>query len=897
MHYAAISLISQQNGSDTNPHYSLHLDQAYQQSLGSIKELEAVLTSLSSSSRQYVLFLLDGFDEIATQNHAIDTISEDIRQLGNSFSWILSSRYTGFYGNVNHDSCYEMVSLNKEGIEELVTSWFSNALLPQKDLATQLVLKQINENSRLRDTARNPFLLTLLCYVQSTNLKQLLPLQRSDIYAGIINLIRKQLRFVQHDPTLFQKLELDYLSSFCHFLYTQVENAPLQIFELDHWNESSTEQSPPDFNKHFLPSRLIHSWQQDGDYHFTHLTFQEYLIALHLSKQPFESVRQHLFNPQWKVIYRFLAGIYGRQAKQDNYIGLMKALLDPVDKMGLLYIEASQLLIETGIEDSSQILGYDLREKLWEIWTGNAPYARESAGEALAILSPHYVIRALLISLEQASAPAILIIRSITLLGLVDDPEADELLVDLYQSENDKYAIAALAAMAEKNTSSIRAAVLNLYLQDKPRWFSRLCRMAEKSKHKSFLPHLTPYLSFRPDNLEDYEALFKAFTAIGAVSTDQDLITFIKQYSVETLTYEALEAVISLRTSRIKAWLIETMHGASHSVQNSLIYLAIQHSLFSPEQTAEYLHAKDPEDQHAYVNAIHLQLENGIQPSELVAKTIAEIAFSSSPNNVRAFTVLRDLDVHKPNDKRLANFNKKQCRHYLDHPELEMVTNAMDILAGLKDVQSFDKILNMAMTYDLSTRVVAIQVLCDYHETFPDIVRNNLHKIYKLEKNANTYLAREALTTLGKISIEELIPYYDDPETQEVLMKFCTTEGSLLFDDYFIDRLGQKHYWKTSPNSAPALDPNIDAIDQLDSLRNLCNYLLKTGQAQLTAKRENNDPPPLFNKNTGTNISFNSIDINTGKRFLNGGKLRADPATKLFNRVSQKFSKHLQPPQ
>jgi len=399
IHYAVATLVSQNTASNVSPNFSLLMrekDEAYKDEKNFIKELEGVLAYISSTDRKHVLFLLDGLDEIASNEEATTIVSEDIRYLGKGFSWVLTSRHTGFYSNLEEDIRYEVVSLHNDGIQELVTNWFKHTQQSNSTQKTKFIIDQIWNNSRLLEMARNPFLLTLLCYVQNFNEDKLLPLQRHEIYSEIVDLIRKQLRTKEKNNILFGKPELKYLERFCYYLYQEVENAPLQLFEQEHWVECAAPETPPDFNKHFLSSRLLKEWKTRGDYHFVHLTFQEYFIAQHISGFSFDEAIAHIHNPQWRVVYRFLAGIYSKHKNKELIYKLVQHLLNPVDVMGLLYIEASMLLVEAEIEDSSSFLGYDIREKLWDIWCKDKSYLKNGAAEALSQLSPDFVVRAYL---------------------------------------------------------------------------------------------------------------------------------------------------------------------------------------------------------------------------------------------------------------------------------------------------------------------------------------------------------------------------------------------------------------------------------------------------------------------------------------------------------------------
>jgi len=854
------------------------------------EKLAAILAELTFGEHKNILFLLDGFDEIATQNEAIDTVSAEIKQLSKQFSWILTSRHTGFYGGLNEDVCYEVVSLNNAGIEELVSSWFKNSGHESHKLGKKIILNQLQINPRLRDMARNPFLLTLLCYVQHSDLTQLLPLQRNDVYAKIIDLIRQQLRMVKRDDNLFRNKELTYIAKFCHYLYTDADNAPIQIFEYDHWDDCALPNDPPDFKKHIHPSRLISSWQQGGNFHFTHLTFQEYFIALHLSKEDFEKIKDYHFLPYWKVVFRFLAGIYAKQKDKMNYSHLLQSLLSPVDKSGVLYVEVSHYLIEAGIEDSTPILGYDLREKLWTIWESKAAYAKESAGEALAILSPDYIIE----KINQRFYNNNEISSFIELLGMIDTPESDKLLIDLLSSEDNEHKKEAISAIAEKNTYTIRNAVIEYYLKNKLHNFTEFCRIAKQTKHSCFIPHLKECLKTPPKLLKEYKELFEAITAINTTELDDVLLNFIKQYKLEELTLPLIQALTSSKTEKIRHW-INTIIPTKHpKINQHIIASAIQHDLLNNQDIINYLKSTDTSAQSAYLRAIVYRIGTGNYPNEPILRTIANIAFSCTQNSVRALTILEQSYFENVlNEEELKRY-KDTCRNYIYSDDIEMSLSVTAILSRLHDEQSFQIILDMMYT------APAINELLEYKNIYPTKIKNTLHQLYaQARKGDNIYFIENILSALARIDINEMLKYSNDPciNITDILAKYSAMEGVLIFDDYYIDKLGAKHALKLSKNTPPPylkkLDKNCPAEQQENAIRQICHYLLDTRRACKTSAKKNASLPSLFTKPaTGTNENqFGySVNINTGNKFLEGKKkIRSEKMEKIMNRLYEKF--------
>ncbi len=901
LHYIAITLSSIADNTNFPMQHSLYLGSTYTEGKREIDAIENVLSYLSSAEQKNVIFLLDGFDEIATSFNAVETVSEEIRLLGMGFSWVLTSRFTGFYGGINEDICYEVVSLDKRGIEALVTNWFRNTKQEQAEEKAQSVIKQVNNNTKLRDIARNPFLLTLLCYVQNYNQQLLLPVQRSDVYAELIKLIQQQLRTKQCDNTLFRKFELDYVCRFSHYLYTEVDNAPLQVFEYEHWDACAAPDIPPDLDKHFLASRLLSNWRQKGDFYFIHLTFQEYFIALYLSNQAALNIKEHIFIPQWRMVYRFLAGIYGKKRDKKDIATLIRGLLEPVDKQGLLYIEAANLLVEAGIEDSLPILGYDLRHKLWGIWCDGADYTSESAGEALAKLSFYYLIDKIEELLEEQPTSTFTK-DSISLLGLVENSEADDFLLQLYQSNAQKQQLGAINAIASKNTREIRERVTSLFLEDNNKWFTSLCHIAKLSGHSDYLKVLNACLNALPEDLSKYNDLFDVITIVQDESFAEKLLYFIQSYPVDVLTDSLLESFVSLSTIMVKEWLDNVLLEVSSSTlfYKRVLYYAISYGLLNDSLMLDALeHHSDEPIKYNPLNAISKAATNNVFiANDLIAK-VAELALSNRSCSIDALAALaRIAGSSNKYDALILNYIG-DISSYIHDYDVEVVEFAFEILSKQCKPNIFRITCDFIKSHSyFPSRLIALKSLKGYKYSYGDQVVALLHGLCADEMKSTTkgnkasYLAHEAVEMLAFFNIKEIFKYANVLDFNRALEKCCAIYGVLLFDDCYIDNDGLLNNFEKSsvPAEYELLNASVPAVDQLRQLRGVCNYLLAKKMVCKTANHANTQPPPLFNKPSGSSQSFsNGVNVNTGNKFLNGEAIGEHSAKKILARVKEIF--------
>lgn len=887
LHYSSILICSMQAQKDFSSQISLFLHDAYRRNQEKIASFETTLQYLAGHKKGHILFLLDGLDEIATNQTAIQIITEDIRELSRSFSWILTSRHTGFFGDLGEDICYEVMQLNKAGIEKLVESWFINSKLEHKKDEQDNLLKQIDANPRLLDMASNPFLLTLLCNIKQHSANEQLPIHRTDVYASIIKLIRLQLRNIKKDNNLFREQEMVYLAKFCHYLYTDAEYAPLQLFEYDHWDRFALPDIPPKFDEHFLPSRLINSWAQGGDFHFIHLTFQEYFIALHIANHSIEDIRSYLFSPHWKMIFRFLAGIYGKQANKEKLKKLLFTLLHPIDNLGILYLEAARFLIEANIEDSTELLGYDIIKNLWELWIGKADYVKESAGEILAILSPNYLLQkiATLTHDEKKLKNDYNAWKSINLLGFIQSNQADQLIIKFLQVNSKKIQKTAIEALAQKNTKELRQVIINLYYTNPEKNFDLLCSAARSTKHKDFISHLIPYLKSTPTSLDLYDNLFQALIALGTTEFSDDLINLIQSYPIDELTDSAIEAVLSLQTTQSISWLNFLQAKANNKIKTSITSYALKYNLFSRANLLDDFENSDSKSLKIYLGMFLNQAQQTGKIEKEVIPTLLEIAASNTQESARALTIIEQTDFNLLLDEyqlfRLTNL----CREYIDHPDIELAMSAISILGRLIDLTAYLDIKNLALHGNkLHIQPCAISALGNYKNTFPDEVKKILHTLYLDFYDSNDYVKRVILTTLADIDLREILPYLGDQEAQETMISFCARAGVLLFDNGYIDRLGKYHLFKPTPAK---LNSKTLAKHQLEALRIACNYALENKLIiKTSAKRDG--LKPLFTKiqaGINENKFEYGIDLVTGNKFLAGEQISDESAQKIMNRL------------
>jgi len=924
--YGAMRLVNEQSGKFTNSKYTLIVPGLWDDDMLHVSNfkkhshgIESILSIVSGAKKENVLFLLDGFDELTSQQDAVESLTIEIKQLSHGFSWVLTSRHAGFYGGLGEDRRYEMISLHNQGIEDLVSNWFNQVQSPQSQKNKKSILSQIQGNSRLLNMARNPFLLTLLCYIQHHN-NQLLPLQRSEIYEEIIKLIRQQLHYKAKNNELFGKIEYDYLQKFCYYLYTDAKNAPRQLFSLDHWQECALPNESPSLAKHFLPSRLINNWQLHDDYHFSHLTFQEYFIALHLATLPVEKAQQHVYKSHWKMVFRFLAGIYWSTNKQKKYKKLLTKITRPVDLVGFLYIEAAWFLTEAGLKDSTDIIGKDLRDVLWNIWCSKEIHQytlsqnyKEIIAEALTTLDSSYVYDKITQTDDLLKIP----LEMIFLLGNITSEQSDQILINLFfhQAIKSNIEYAVISAIANKTTPETRDALLLRSKHYSGEWvYLRLNKLAKETRHTDFSPHLLEQLE-RVDssNLDKHNSLYQALCKVNNPIFEDALKRIVlENKNLSNLPIDLLKAFAGLHTEFVKNWFIKN---AFSSIK--ILSIAIENNWLDVEIVVGHLNDNSItiQDLSISLDAIRTYVNSGETLDRRIEKYIAKIAFSNHKNSINALRILTNIERNKLDNNTINSIYLDEYRLLLDSQDIQKITIAVEALNYTNDFKSLDKIITISngedFYYDQELTINVISALVDFAfigrkeeiiKTLKSIINNIKEEYDELSVESQLYheqLLQLSLEGLIRIDINQMGEYLDFPQgiIMDIMASFTSEKGFLFFQDFYITPQSKKHKWGKKEQFIPSLDSSISANEQQDDLRQVCQYLLNGENASKAGKYiTGNKKIPLFKRdkaNYSDAIEAVSIGRKTGEKFLKGENIRAEEVQILMDWIKSKFGKIL----
>lgn len=318
--------------------------------------------------RRLCLVLLDGWDEVRDAERA--DLRSELERFHFFLPAILTSRPSGFVRRLPITAVYEVSPLSFDAMRSLIREWFLRINKPEWE---SLLVDHLDRHLSLREMARNPFVLTLLCAVVAhyqISVDPLpLPLTRAELYEQAVNL------FAEYCDKEFG--ESGY--PFSHETLRRTEAAALSLlgrvpspYEFDASALTHATDGDSSLQGILERARLITLVRErDRTFTFLHATIHEYLAAQELRRQMESNTTELqalLSSPIWLQVLQFA---FAQERGNDKLSGLwesLKKVLAHPDRYGLLWLQAGRLLTDVNVTDGGQkLLGSDIRERIWDL--------------------------------------------------------------------------------------------------------------------------------------------------------------------------------------------------------------------------------------------------------------------------------------------------------------------------------------------------------------------------------------------------------------------------------------------------------------------------------------------------------------------------------------------------
>lgn len=278
-----------------------------------------------------LLILLDGLDEVP--KNILGNVQQEIDDLVSNYPdnrFVLTCRYGATEFRPSNFKEIEITSFDSLQVEHFINAWFSQAEHP--DLAIRLV-EHLRENEQIRDLARFPLMLTMLCamyergygfpkeeislfdeatelYLRSWDTFRRIE-HRNEIYNGKLSCNRRR--------NLFSKLAFEGLSSYEEPRYFW-KRTTLEMFikkfigDLPDGKEDSTDSDARAILNALESQDSLLTRTSADAYTFSYRGFQEYLTAMRIVEEAGADVDKlkalldkHALKPEWSKVLYFTA--------------------------------------------------------------------------------------------------------------------------------------------------------------------------------------------------------------------------------------------------------------------------------------------------------------------------------------------------------------------------------------------------------------------------------------------------------------------------------------------------------------------------------------------------------------------------------------------------------------
>lgn len=298
-----------------------------------------------------VVLLFDGLDEVAGGNerHSMARLLEQAAQAYKNCRFIVTTRPLAYTGESTLAD-FELAQIEPWGQESarmFLEHWCQHVYRDnplQAEAHLTILLGTLNNQIEVRRMATNPVMLTALATIHWN--EQHLPEGRAELYHSVLRwLMQTREQRKDREPpnrclVLLQRLALAMqdsdLSSMCERSIQISRRRAAEILEM-HFpgtSEQRLENACAFLEQEEMDSGIIVS--RGNEVRFWHLTFQEYLTARAIAGLPdadqykFLLEANKLFQPEWREVVLFLAGILLEQgkAKVDSLVSTILNRLD-----------------------------------------------------------------------------------------------------------------------------------------------------------------------------------------------------------------------------------------------------------------------------------------------------------------------------------------------------------------------------------------------------------------------------------------------------------------------------------------------------------------------------------------------------------------------------------------
>ena len=307
-----------------------------------------------------VVVIADGWDELSESQRSEDSFLYQLLFVDFPLMSVVVTSRPSASAPLHNLACVdrfvEIKGFDEDDIKEYIQSEFAS-----DQEKAQCLLEQLEDNALIESVCSIPLNCAIVCHLWHT-LKGDLPSTTTQLYEKIIlHFVCRNLRKLPaYGPTFgmvsFKDLPKGLMKSWCNlceFAFEALKKDQI-VFSKKELPEISKDGDEQVLCFGLLQSvEAVLALTSEVSYNFLHLTFMEYLAALHLSKQPLDSSLLTLFNnPRFHMVLRFFFGIRFCGSNSGADIGDVKLAIQYVSGLSLCHcaFEAKNAIVNSELK-------------------------------------------------------------------------------------------------------------------------------------------------------------------------------------------------------------------------------------------------------------------------------------------------------------------------------------------------------------------------------------------------------------------------------------------------------------------------------------------------------------------------------------------------------------------
>ena len=294
------------------------------------------------------MVLFDGLDEVQQENRQRAEITRKLHNFSRQYltsQCLITCRIAASDYSFEQFTYMEVADFTDEQIDNYAKKWFSGNKLPKREL----FFKEFNkpEHEGLRELARTPLLLSLLCLGFEDSLR--FPHRRADIYEEALDvLLRKwdSSRAIQRDEIyqglslkrkhqLFARVAAETFQQGKYFIEQKFLEQHIETFLCKLPNDDRAgEVDGTVVLKAIEAQHGIFVERAQKIYSFSHLTFQEYFTAKYVAENP-KAIKQlmtHCTDQRWREVFLLTASLLDEDNADSFFAEFQRTLVQMVRK-------------------------------------------------------------------------------------------------------------------------------------------------------------------------------------------------------------------------------------------------------------------------------------------------------------------------------------------------------------------------------------------------------------------------------------------------------------------------------------------------------------------------------------------------------------------------------------